>query len=365
MNYRQYLHDEYLPFARVNIALSANPQGEACYQALLRESTSLNRPARQTFELGLKQVEHNTEEALNISRKNGIDTLSSLIQRINDDPSNHFLTTDELLKFSRDAVSRGRQSAPKWFDRIPEAPVLIEPYPAFAETGAAGGVLWPAGPGGNPPAIFRIPLSHLSEATRSRAEVTAFHETYPGHHIQLGLANEMPTLHPISRIVGTAAFREGWARYAEALAEQMGLYQSQYATASRRLWPSRGMVVDPGIHLYGWTREKAVAYMIESGNMGPEVANALVDRIAISPGQLTAYDRGAAEFFDLRREAESRLGRRFDIRQFHQVVLRNGAVTLPMLRDEVESWLKTSVKDNERNSGRNVRTPSDSHSRPH
>ena len=121
----------------------------------------------------------------------------------------------------------------------------------------------------------------------------------------------------------------------------MGLYTSDYARANRRLWPARGMVVDPGIHLFGWTREQAAAFMAESGRFAPEESATIVDRIALWPGQLTAYDTGALEFFALREQAEKALGDRFDVREFHDVVLGSGTVTLPMLREQVEAWLES------------------------
>jgi uncharacterized protein (DUF885 family) len=223
--------------------------------------------------------------------------------------------------------------------RRPQADIAVEPYPEFLEREASDSY-WPAAEDGSRPAKYMITLHEFGEVTRSNAEITAFHESYPGHHLQLGLARERSAAHPITRLVGNSGFAEGWARYAEALAEEMGLYSSDYARANRRLWPSRGMVVDPGIHLYGWTREQATSYMAESGRFPPEIAASAVDRIAMWPGQLTAYDTGALEFFALREQAEAALGERFDIREFHDALLGNGTVTLPMLREQMQAWLE-------------------------
>jgi uncharacterized protein (DUF885 family) len=339
--YRQYLRSEYLPAARTSIALSATPNGDKCYAAMFRRWTSIDRPPMETYKMGIQQVDHNRAEALKIAKKMGINSLPALLSQMRSDPQDHFTNGDELLAFSRDSVARAREGVSKWFVRLPAGDVLIEPYPAFAEAGAAGGILYPPGPGGKPPATFRIPLSRLDETPRSRAERTAYHETYPGHALQLGLEAELPQLHPIVQIAGTSAFREGWARYAEALAEEMGLYRSKYGAISRRLWPSRGLALDTGIHIFGWSRQRAVAYILESGNMGPKQADALVDRIAITPGQITAYDTGASEIFTLREKTKQQLGADFDIKEFHEVVLQNGSVTLPMLRQQIESWLAT------------------------
>jgi uncharacterized protein (DUF885 family) len=339
--YRAYLRDTYLAKAREAIAITANPEGESCYQASFRAYTTIDRPAGETFELGRKRVEKNLAEALEIGRESfGTTDLKSLVARINDDRANHFASRDELLAFAKDGVSRSRKSLPEFFTRLPRADVSVEPYPAFLEQDANDSY-WPAAEDGSRPAKYMITLFHFADTTRSNAEITAFHEAYPGHHLQIGLARERPAAHAITRLVGNSGFAEGWARYAEALAEEMGLYTSGYARANRRLWPARGMVVDPGIHLFGWTREQATAFMADSGRFTPEESAAVVDRIAMWPGQLTAYDTGALEFFALREQAEQALGNRFDIREFHDILLESGTVTLPMLREQVRAWLES------------------------
>jgi uncharacterized protein (DUF885 family) len=256
------------------------------------------------------------------------------------DPANHFTSRDELEKYAEAAVSRAKDHMSTWFARVPKAEIVVEPYPDFLEQTASDSY-WPAADDGSRPAMYRISLYAYKQTTRANAEITAFHEAYPGHHLQIALASERPMAHPITRLVGNSGFAEGWARYAEALAEEMGLYSSNYALANRRLWPARGMVVDPGIHMLGWTREQTVKFVSEAGRFDDNTAKALVDRVAMWPGQLTAYDTGALEFFALRKQAQETLGARFDIREFHTVLLENGSVTLPMLREQVTHWLKS------------------------
>jgi uncharacterized protein (DUF885 family) len=185
--------------------------------------------------------------------------------------------------------------------------------------------------------VYLISLFEPEKKLKSEAEVTAFHEVYPGHHLLQALAQERPGAHPIGQLVGTAAFDEGWARYAEQLAEEMGLYSGPFARIRRRSWPGHGMVVDPGIHVFGWSRDSASSY-IQRGGL-PEEGETLTDRIVVWPGQLTAYDTGALEILALRAQAERELGDRFDIREFHDQVLANGAITLPMLRQVIQHWI--------------------------
>ena len=339
--YARFLKDEYLGKAREAIAIKANPDGEQCYQASFRSYTTLDRPAKETMELGRREVERNLAAALAIGKKDlRADDLPALLQRLKEDPANHFTSREQLLAFAQSAVGRAKEHMPKWFARVPAAKIIVEPYPDFLEQTASDSY-WPAAEDGSRPAMYRITLYSYAQGTRSNAEITAFHEAYPGHHLQLALAAERPTAHPITRLVGNSGFAEGWARYAEALSEEMGLYTSNYARANRRLWPARGMVIDPGIHMFGWTREQTVKFVAESGRFDEATARGLVDRVAMWPGQLTAYDTGALEFFSLRKQAEETLGSRFDIREFHTVVLENGTVTLPMLREQVTHWLKS------------------------
>lgn len=339
--YRDYLRGEYARAAREPIAITANPNGAACYQASFRGYTTLNRTGAETFALGRRRVERYRAEALEIGRTRlGVGDLKSLVARIRTDTANKFASRDELLAYARAAVERARGRMPEWFTQVPRTVMTVEPYSDILERTASDSY-WPAAQDGSRTAMYRITLFGFAEKTRSNAEITAFHEGYPGHHLQISMANEQRAAHPITRLVGNSGFIEGWARYAESLAEEMGLYTSDYARANRRLWPSRGMVVDPGIHLFGWTREQAAAFMAESGRFGPQEAASSVDRIAIWPAQLTAYDTGAMEFFALREKAQQALGPRFDIKEFHDVVLSSGSITLPMLREKVEAWLRT------------------------
>jgi len=227
---------------------------------------------------------------------------------------------------------------PAWVGYMPKSEVLIEPIPAYLEKTASSGYQQGT-PDGSRPGIYLINLFEAEAQTKTKAEVTAYHETYPGHHFQISVAAELPRPHLITRLVGCGAYVEGWARYSEALAEEMGLYRSDIARINRRLWPAHGMVVDPGLHVLGWTREKAVAYIRATGRFSEHEAESLVDRIIAWPAQLTSYDTGGLEFFALRRKAEKTLGPNFDVKAFHSELLRHGAVTLPMLREIIDRWM--------------------------
>lgn len=341
--YRDYLVVNYLPAARNDLSVSANPNGTECYRALLRTHTTLKRTPQQVYELGEEVVSRRTQKVIALGREYfGAESFSATVAHVDGMESGRFSSKEEVLEFSKQAVARAANEVPKWFSRLPDAPVTISPFPEYLE-GTGGGAHY-EGPGeGKPEGTYWIPLYKPQQQRRGRAEVTGFHETYPGHHLQVAIAQELEPAHPAIGLVFNSGFVEGWGRYAEELAEEMGLYSTRAALIFRRTWPARGMVVDPGVHAFGWTRQQAIDYIEASGNFSGEVAEAMVDRIAIMPGQLTSYDSGGLEILALRNMAESELGASFDIKEFHDRILENGSVTLPMLRSHILHWIENSA----------------------
>jgi uncharacterized protein (DUF885 family) len=342
--YRDFLKNEYLPKARTSIAISALPNGAEAYRALFRSMSSLDRPAEETFRLGEKAVARYEAEALDIGRKLfKVKDLRAVIKKMGENPGDRFRTREELLEFSGEAVDRARRAMPAWVEFMPKAEVLVEPIPDYLEKTASSGYRSGALDGSRP-GVYMINLYRPEDQAKVQAELTAYHETYPGHHFQISVSAELPRPHLITRLVACGSYIEGWARYAEALAEEMGLFSTDLARINRRLWPAHGMVVDPGLHVLGWTKERAVAYVLATGRFSPHEAASLVDRIIAWPAQLTTYDTGGLEFFALRERAERALGPRFDIKAFHSEILRYGAVTLPMLREIVDRWIEDRAK---------------------
>jgi len=314
------------------------PNGRACYDASLRYYTTIARPAEAVFELGKQTVATNVAEVKALGKQlYGIDDFAQIVARLNSDPNNHFGSEAEVLDYSRAMVERSRVASARVFATMPAQPLEVRPFP---ERLRGSGMSTHYNSEGDPtkPATFMLQLDNWKEGTRADAATTAFHEGYPGHHMQISLALSLPT-NQLTKLAFNSAFIEGWARYAEALSEEIGLYDDAAAKISRRAWPARGMVVDPGIHVFGWTREQAIAYLAETGRLpGSEVAN-MVDRIAALPGQLTSYDSGGLEIRALRNEAEAALGERFSLKAFHQVVLGSGVVPLSQLRRNVQAWM--------------------------
>ena len=342
--YRDYLRDTYVPNARESLSLYQNTDGEACYQAMLRGYTSLKRSPDEVYALGEKTVASHRQTVIALGRELfGVEGFVETVEQLEQDESDRYRSKEEILTLSREIMQRAHEAMPDWFGTLPGTDVVLKPFPEYME-GTGRSAHYEA-PSADKPGAYWIPLYKPELQRKSRNEVTAVHEAWPGHHLQIGIAQELKGLHPVLKILGNSGFVEGWARYSEALAEEAGLYTTRTALIARRTWPARGLVVDPGLHAFGWTRQQAIDFIAESRIAPLEAVADLVDRIATIPGQMTAYDSGGLEFFALRELAEKTLGDTFDIREFHSRVLENGMLPLPMLREYIEAWLGKQTAD--------------------
>ncbi len=336
--YSAFLRREYLAVARTNAAISAHPSGRHCYAAQLRRHTTVRRSPDEIFKRGSALVARNEAEIASIGAKLfGTRTLAATMAAIKADSRLALPSGDAVLSFARATSARATAAAPRWFVDVPAIPGVVEPWPRSLDQPGAGDH-YEAPADGKGRGIFRISLRQ-PHRSRPSLEVTTVHELIPGHHFQMAFEISLGQRHPVLQLLGNTAYGEGWARYAEALAEEMGVFRIDASKVVRRSWPGRGMVADVGFHLRGWSRARVVTYLGAAGRFPTAYVATLPDRIAMWPGQLTAYDTGAAEILALRREAERRLGAHFDIRAFHTRVLENGTVPLWYLRDHVQAWI--------------------------
>jgi uncharacterized protein (DUF885 family) len=337
--YRDYLRDEYLPKARDELSIKSLPNGEACYEALLRQYHTAKIGAKATYDRGRETILANKKAVIQRGEALfGESDFALILARLKDAPSNRFSSEAELVAETRAFVPVTREKVAPFFSKLPAQEMIVEPFPDYLK-GTGQSSRYEPKPAAEGAATYRINTDDWRSQTRGEAEIVAVHEGWPGHHLQTATAYSIEGLHPITRLLGSTAYIEGWARYAESLAEEAGLYANDYGEISRRAWPARGMVLDPGLHLYGWTNEQAKTFAIESGRFDETSAEALLDRIAVLPGQLTAYDTGGLEIAALRSEALKRLGADFDVAVFHDRVLENGAMPLGALRARVEAWI--------------------------
>ncbi|WP_223115463.1 DUF885 domain-containing protein [Luteimonas suaedae] len=333
-----FLEADYLPHAREALAVSANPDGEACYQASLRLYTTLDRGAQEVHDIGAAAVARNIADIETMGeRAFGTRDLAQILRRVREAPDNRFESEQALIDYSREVVARARQASARLFLSMPEQEMLSEPFMDFMR-GSGTSAHYEPSADVDRPAYYRIDSEGWADETRGSAEITAVHEGYPGHHMQFASALALEKT-PLAKMSFNSAYAEGWGRYSERLAEEAGIYSNDYAKIQRRAWPARGMVADPGLHVLGWSRQQTIDYLMETGRFGADETEALVDRMAMLPGQLTAYDSGGLEIVALRQQAEEALGDDFDIRRFHDVVLGQGTIPLQTLRRSVEAWI--------------------------
>jgi uncharacterized protein (DUF885 family) len=340
--YRDFLEEEYLPAARSAVGVSAHTNGAACYRAALRWSTTLDLDPVTVHERGLAALAEIEAELRDLSAESfGGEPVPALLERARSDPAFRYRDGAQVLAQAETALERAWAALPRAFGRIPRSRAILEPIPKFQERTAAAHYLQ-AALDGSQPAAYRVRLYQPERSSWTIGESTAFHEVVPGHHLQIALANESDELPPIARFLFTSGFSEGWALYAEQLADELGLYSGpgdRVGMLSNRAWRAVRMVVDPGLHALGWSRERAIEFLLAHTALSPEQAAQEIDRYIAWPGQAASYLLGYEEILTLRRAAEARLGDRFDLRAFHDVVLADGSQTLPVLRARVEAWI--------------------------
>jgi len=341
--FADFIEDEYLEQAREEIAISYNPNGAECYPALVRSFATIAPTADEIHQLGLLQVSKIREEmrAILAAHFDG-EAIESFLRRINVDPEFTFGSEDEVLQYSVDSLDAARKKMPEVFDLLPKADVIIKPYPAFATSGS--GEYHSSSEDGSRPGIFYIAVSNPQHRSRAGQQSTLYHETYPGHHLQGAIALELgDKVHPLARYLWNSGYGEGWALYAESLAQELDLYSGpldEMGMLSEQAARAARLVIDTGIHTGGWTRQQAVDYMMNNTGWPTIDIQNEINRYISWPGQANAYMLGMLDIRRLRTLAEADLGERFDIREFHDRILENGSMTLPMTEKAVLAWIE-------------------------
>ncbi len=339
--YRDFLEKEYLPAAREAIGVSANPDGAACYDASVRYHSSLPVPAREVHATGLALIEQLDAEMKAIGERSfQTSDVPKLLQHARTDRRYLFKSRADLIAYSQAALARAKGKMHDWFGLLPKADVVIQPYPKFREKSGPNEYNPPAEDGSRP-AVFFINAYQAEKHSRVESESTAFHETIPGHHLQGAIALERKEIHPVGRYLGSSGYAEGWALYTERLADEMHLFSGDLdrlgMLSSQALRAAR-LVVDSGIHTLGWTRQQSIDYMLAHTAEDKDDVASEVDRYIIYPGQATAYMLGKLEISKAREEAEQTMGKRFDIKSFHDRVLEDGSVPVSFLHAKITAW---------------------------
>ena len=342
--YRTFLVAEVLPCGRSDDrpGLCHVPGGEVAYTALLRRFTTTAATPAELHRTGTELMARLEREYRDLGfRVFGLESAAATRERVRADPAFRWRDADEMIAAAKATLARAELVASQWFGRLPRGECAVERVPAAEQDhGPSAYYVDPALDGSRPGTYF-VNTRTPCEQDRTIAESLAFHEGVPGHHLQISLAQERGDLPLLRRTAMIDVYIEGWGLYAERLADEMGLYTddvTRLGMVSQDLVRAARLVVDTGMHAFGWTRAKAVDYLRANTAMSDDDVESQVDRFIETPGQALAYMVGRLEIQRLRDEAAARMGEGFDLRAFHDVVLGGGPLPMAVLADVVERW---------------------------
>jgi len=346
VRYRDLVRDELLPRARTDedgVGLSGLPFGEACYAARIRHFTTLDMSAAQIHQRGLSELKRiNAQMAKIGARALGAASLEDTLTRLRSDPELYFEDENAIVAKAESALAKARSMLPAFFGRLPKAECVVREVPDYEAPFTTIAYYRQPIPDGSEPGAYYVNTYEPRTRPRYEAEALAFHESIPGHHLQIAIAQELDDVPAFRKHAGMTVFVEGWALYAEQLSDEMGLYGGdldRLGKLSYEAWRASRLVVDTGLHAMGWTREQATDFMAAHTALALNNIDNEVDRYIVWPGQALAYKTGQLEIMRLRSEAEEALGEAFKLPDFHDALLLGGAVSLPVLRRQVADYI--------------------------
>lgn len=344
--YKDCLASEILPRARDDDhpGVGALPSGDAYYRICIRRETSLDLSPKDLHELGLAEVARVRSEIETLGAKAlGVGDMAGIQRKLRESPEMHFEDAAGVKKKAEEALARAIAAVPSAFGIRPRAACEVVTIPEIEAPFSTIAYYRQPAADGSRPGRYYVNVYEPKTRTRYEAEALAFHESVPGHHLQIAISQEIRGLPLVRRHGGSTAFVEGWALYSERLCDELGLYSGdvdRLGMLSFDAWRASRLVVDTGIHAMGWTRRQAIDYLAANTLLAENNVENEVDRYIATPGQALAYKVGQREILALRDKAKAALGDRFDRKEFHDRVLENGAVTLGVLREEIDRWLE-------------------------
>jgi uncharacterized protein (DUF885 family) len=347
----QRLHDyvvsTYIPACHESIAVTALSNGAAMYNYLVRWQTTTNLSPQQIHEIGLSEVQRiRAEMDKVIASAEFHGSFHDFTEFLRTDPRFYYDRAQDLVDGYRIIAKRIDPGLAHIFGKLPRLTYGVCPIPDFKAPSQTTAYYQPGSPQAGRPGCYFVNTYNLRARPKWEMEALSLHEAVPGHHLQISLAQEMEKTPEFRKHVGYSAFVEGWALYSESLGEELGLYTdpySKFGQLSYEMWRAVRLVVDTGMHAKGWTREQAIQFFKDNTGKTDQDITVEVDRYIVWPGQALAYKLGQLKIFELRTEAERRLGAKFNERAFHDAVLEQGAVPLGVLESHVHRWLESQA----------------------
>lgn len=341
------LFEEQAAAATEDDGIWKHPDGGEFYNHLLNGYTTMDLSAEEIHQLGLQEVERIHGEMRAIMAEVGFEgSLQDFFDFMRTDSQFYYENTDEgrerYLSEATALIDTMRETLPQMFHTFPQADLVVRRVEEFREASAGKAFYQRPAPNGTRPGVYYANLRDMADMPTYQMEALAYHEGIPGHHMQLAIMQELEDVPAFRRFGGYTAYTEGWGLYSEYLPLEFGFYSDPYSNFGRlamELWRACRLVVDTGLHYHQWDREQAVQYLLENTPNPEGDSRAAIDRYIVYPGQATAYKIGMLEILRLRTVAEEELGEAYDIRDFHDVVLTQGAMPLAVLEERVEAWI--------------------------
>ncbi|MBG6130514.1 uncharacterized protein (DUF885 family) [Aquimarina sp. EL_43] len=343
---KTFFETEYLPKTRTTIGVSQTPNGEAYYQNRINfYTTSTTYTADEIHNIGLKEVARiKAQMEIIIKELNFQGSFSDFFKFLRTDEQFYAKTPDELLMIARDMAKRADEQLPRFFKTLPRKPYGVAPVPDAIAPKYTSGRYVGTEANSTDPGYYWVNTYDLPSRTLYTLPSLTVHEAVPGHHLQGSLNNELGDSIPqFRKDLYLSAYGEGWGLYAEFLAEEMGMYTTpyeQFGKLTYEMWRACRLVVDTGIHAKGWTREQVIDFMSSNTALSLHEIHTETDRYISWPGQALSYKIGELKIRELRKKAETALGNKFDIREFHEVVLEQGTVTLSILENRINTYIE-------------------------
>ena len=338
-----FVKNEYIPECRKDAGIWALPDGKERYEKDIKDYTTLDYTADEIHELGLSEVNRIVVLMESVKDSIGFDgTLEEFNVYIKADPQFYYTDKEDLLNGFREILSKVDTTLPGLFGRLPKAKYDLKEMEEFRAASAPAAYYYSAPEDGSRPGYFYVNTYNLSARPKYTMTSLAMHEAVPGHHLQISLAQEQTDLPKFRRDLGVTAFVEGWGLYSESLGYETGMYEDLYqlyGALTFEIWRACRLVVDTGIHDKKWSREQAYDFMRKYTPNSDQDIQSEIDRYISWPGQALAYKIGELKIKELRKKAEVSLGDKFEIKDFHDVILMNGALPLPILEDIVNQWI--------------------------
>ena len=325
-----------------------NPDGEEFYSRQLKRYTDdKEATVEEVHKVGLEEIERLKNDFLIYGEKvfgAGLD-FESVISKMQTEPSMRYEDEAQMLQLAEEAVKRAYEPLGDWFTVYPEAPCIVLPVPPESAEHAPPAYYWPPSQDGSRPGTYFLNTYDASSKSIFEAESVAFHEAIPGHHMDRTIASELKDVPEFQKYAASTAFVEGWGLYSEQLANEMGLYSNdvqQLGRLGNDAWRACRLVLDTGMHGMGWSRDQAIKFFLENSPIENTNANIETDRYIAWPGQACAYKMGQLAIMKLRKNAEEELGESFDIKLFHDEVLKDGGITIPILRKKIKEFVAST-----------------------